>query len=191
VWSAPDLAKARSLIAASRTRGERITIWTQPIVGINFAPAGRYITALLRQLGYHARLRVFPASDSLMFPDIQDSRTAPSAFMTLAAGGYAMPSQYIGGMSCESFVTDSVSNANQVEFCDPRFDAMYNRAFAAEGSNPPAAATLWAQADRRLADQAPVVAMVNPYTTDFVSRRVGDYQYNPELGVLIDQLWVR
>jgi hypothetical protein len=32
-----------------------------------------------------------------------------------------------------------------------------------------------------------------PNTTDFVSRRAGNYQYSPELGglVLIDQLWVR
>lgn len=39
-------------------------------------------------------------------------------------------------------------------------------------------------------DQAPVVPLVTPSITDFVSRRVGDYQYNPQLGVLIDQLWV-
>jgi peptide/nickel transport system substrate-binding protein len=26
---------------------------------------------------------------------------------------------------------------------------------------------------------------------DFVSRRVGNYQYNPQWGALLDQLWVR
>jgi YVTN family beta-propeller protein len=191
VWSAPDLVRARALIATSGTRGKPITIWTQPIIGINFTPAGRYLVALLRQLGYRARLRVFAASDPRMFEDIADSRTAPGAFMTFAVGGYAMPSQYISGMSCQNFVPDSASNANQVEFCDPQFDALYSRAFAAEGSNPPAAASLWTQADRRLTDDAPFVALVNPDTTDFVSRRVGDYQYNPEFGVLLDQLWVR
>ena len=36
-----------------------------------------------------------------------------------------------------------------------------------------------------------LVDLVNPFTTDFVSRRVGDYQYNAALGVLLDQLWVR
>jgi hypothetical protein len=25
----------------------------------------------------------------------------------------------------------------------------------------------------------------------FVSKRVGNYQYNPQFGVLIDQVWVR
>jgi hypothetical protein len=35
------------------------------------------------------------------------------------------------------------------------------------------------------------VNLVTPSITDFVSRRVGNYQYNPQLGVLLDQLWVR
>jgi len=35
------------------------------------------------------------------------------------------------------------------------------------------------------------VQLVTPSTTDFVSRRVGNYQYNPQQGVLIDQPWVR
>ena len=26
--------------------------------------------------------------------------------------------------------------------------------------------------------------------TDLVSHRVGNYEYNPQLGVLLDQLWV-
>jgi hypothetical protein len=33
--------------------------------------------------------------------------------------------------------------------------------------------------------------MSNQIATDFVSARVGNYQYHPQLGVLLDQLWVR
>jgi hypothetical protein len=33
--------------------------------------------------------------------------------------------------------------------------------------------------------------MVNPRVLDIVSERVGGYQYNPQWGVLIDQLLVR
>jgi hypothetical protein len=40
-------------------------------------------------------------------------------------------------------------------------------------------------------DQAPSVNLVTPSITDFVSHRAGDYQYSPQSGVLIDQLWVR
>jgi hypothetical protein len=31
---------------------------------------------------------------------------------------------------------------------------------------------------------------VTPSINDFVSDRVGNYTWNPEFGVLIDQLWV-
>jgi DNA-binding SARP family transcriptional activator len=76
------------------------------------------------------------------------------------------------------------------EFCDPRFDTMVRRALAAEAGGSPSA-RLWATADHELADQAPDVYLVNPSTTDFVSSRAGNYQYNPWIGILIDQLWVR
>ena len=33
--------------------------------------------------------------------------------------------------------------------------------------------------------------MYNVKVTDFVSRRVGNYQYNPQWGALLDQMWVK
>lgn len=64
-------------------------------------------------------------------------------------------------------------------------------ALAAEAAKSPTAPAIWAEADREFTDQAPVVSFVNPSEWDFVSHRAGNYQYNPQLGVLIDQLWVR
>ena len=61
-------------------------------------------------------------------------------------------------------------------------------AFASEQAKSPTATQLWARADREITDQAPFVSFVTPSINDFVSRRVGNYQYNPEFGVLIDQL---
>ena len=75
-------------------------------------------------------------------------------------------------------------------FCDRQFDATVRSALGAESDKSPTAASLWAKADRLFTDQAPVVPMVTPSITDFVSHRVGDYQFNPQVGVLIDQLWV-
>jgi peptide/nickel transport system substrate-binding protein len=65
-----------------------------------------------------------------------------------------------------------------------------SEAFAAEGTNSPTYAQLWAKADRQITDQAPFVSFVTPSINDFVSRRVGNYTYNAEYGVLIDQLWL-
>jgi hypothetical protein len=44
--------------------------------------------------------------------------------------------------------------------------------------------------DSQIVDQAPWLPLVNPKVVDVLSKRVGNYQYNPS-GVLIDQLWVR
>jgi hypothetical protein len=39
--------------------------------------------------------------------------------------------------------------------------------------------------------QAPWIALDNLRVSDFVSRRVGNYQYNPQWTALLDQLWVK
>jgi hypothetical protein len=65
------------------------------------------------------------------------------------------------------------------------------RALDLQASDPDAAASLWARIDHDLTDHAPWLCMVNPRVLDIVSERVGGYQYNPQWGVLIDQLWVR
>jgi peptide/nickel transport system substrate-binding protein len=60
----------------------------------------------------------------------------------------------------------------------------------AQATDPEAARGLWERIDRQIVDQAPWVPLVNPKVVDVLSKRVGNYQYNP-YGVLIDQLWVR
>ena len=44
---------------------------------------------------------------------------------------------------------------------------------------------------RDLVDLAPWVPVFTPSHASIVSKRVGNYQYNPEWGILLDQLWVR
>lgn len=53
------------------------------------------------------------------------------------------------------------------------------------------AGALWSRIDREIVDQAPIVPLVNPKQVSFLSERVGNYQYSPQSGVLLDQLWVR
>ena len=38
--------------------------------------------------------------------------------------------------------------------------------------------------------QAPAVPLLVPEGIDLVSRRVGNYQHNPQWGVILSQLWV-
>ena len=94
-------------------------------------------------------------------------------------------------LSCSSFIPRSVGNNNRAEFCNHRIDAEIARASALQTTDPYAASKLWRKIDRDVVDQAPWVFLQNPQHVDFVSRRVGNYQYNPQWGALLDQLWVR
>lgn len=192
-WHAPDLARARALIAASGTEGDAITLWSQPnpVYIADYTPVGRYLVSLLDRLGYRAKLKTVTGSNNSYNP--LDSRQKVQAGLGVYFGLYPAASEFLGPRwtSCHSFRPDSPANPNVTEFCDPRFDATVRSALAAESANSPNATKLWAKADRQYTDQAPFVELVTPSTTDFVSRRVGDYQYNPVQGALIDQLWVR
>ena len=58
-------------------------------------------------------------------------------------------------------------------------------------SDPGSAARVWARVDHEITDLAPWVPFISLRFADFTSARVGDYQYNPKSGILLDQLWVR
>jgi ABC-type transport system substrate-binding protein len=76
-------------------------------------------------------------------------------------------------------------------FCDERIDARITRSLALQAVDPDAAAPLWAGLERDIVDLAPWVPLFTPSHAHLVSERVGNYQFNPELRVLFDQLWVR
>ena len=79
----------------------------------------------------------------------------------------------------------------QAEFCDHSIDAQMAQAAALQTLDPPAATLLWQQIEGEILAQAPIVPTSNARNVDFVAKRVGNYQYNPQWGVLLDQLWIR
>jgi len=191
-WSAPDLAAAERLIAASHTRGTTITLWDFGITGPGDpAGVGRYIVSLLDRLGYHARLRN-RINDLAAGQQFADSRTKAQIALGNYLPSYPAASEYINwALSCRNFLSDSAANPNVTEFCDPQLDGQIHQALAAEEARSPAAPGIWAQADRTVTNQAPQVPLVVLGITDVVSHRVGNYQFGPMWGVFLDQLWVK
>jgi peptide/nickel transport system substrate-binding protein len=76
-------------------------------------------------------------------------------------------------------------------FCDPRIDVMIDRASRLQLEDPAAAGVLWAEIDRAIVDQAPYLWLFNQISVEFVSERVGNYQWSPQWSGLLNQLWVR
>jgi YVTN family beta-propeller protein len=188
VWHAPDLALADRLIAASQTRGTRITIYDGGTAQADDNPAGQYLASVFDRLGYPTRW-VSGIEAQWRFADSRDKQ---QALLTVVLPSYPSASQMIQPeLSCDQFVPDSPGNGNYSELCNRRLDGLIAQALAAEGQNSPAATQLWAQADRLATDQASHVWLVNPGWLDFVSDRAGNYQYNWQYGPLLDQLWVR
>jgi YVTN family beta-propeller protein len=178
-WKAPDLAKARALVAASSTKGEKVVVWTFPY----FGNEGRYFVSLLRRLGYRAQLKEI-SDGGRYFPALERTPSVQAGF-----GGW-----FGEVVAADTFETLKCHFAdNWARFCDPRLDAQVRRLALEEASDPTAGAALAAKIDREIVDQAPWVPLFTPRFADFVSSRVGNYQANTYASstVLLDQLWVR
>ena len=177
-WTTPDLERARRLIAASGTAGERVVVRMPPFR----RAVGRYFTALLNRLGLRATLRV-SADEGAAAIGATDARAQTGAVGW--APDYLAASTFIQtNFAC----APARSAQNRSHLCDPTLDRMIDRAIA----TPPAdAAAAWAAADRRLTDLAAAVPMTNRRAVVLVSKRVGNVKHHAQWSTLLDQLWVR
>jgi YVTN family beta-propeller protein len=192
-WTAPDPAKATRLVAASRTAGAPVTLWVPRFAGIRL---GRYLQGLLESLGYHVHLRssfggektpdpffvYFTAAGALTH---RGARTSPQIVYGGWIADYPAASNFIQPLfSCRL-------EQNFGQFCDRAFERRIGRAVKLEQTDPSGANRLWAELDREITDKALWVPLFNTYGADLVSKRVRNYQYNPQRGALLSQLWVR
>ena len=94
-------------------------------------------------------------------------------------------------LGCGSIHPGSDASPNIAAFCDQAIQAKMTQASNMQLTNLAGANELWAQVDHEVTDQAPWVDLYNPKQIDFLSKRVGNYQWNPQWYILIDQLWVQ
>ena len=184
-WTAPDLARAKALVARSRTSGMKVTVWAwSEAKGFN-----RVAVKVLRSLGY--RVAVKPVVGDRYWGVVGDSRNRAQIGFDGLALGYPDPASILQHFSCAAFLPGNPYNENGTEFCDHGIDRQMRRAQAEQLSDPTGSRALWQRVDRQLTDASPWVPLVVTKDVNFLSKRVGNYQYSPEMGMLIDQLWVR
>jgi peptide/nickel transport system substrate-binding protein len=181
-WTAPDLDRARRLIAASGTRAQLVTVWGPP----RFAPVVRYAGQVLRRLGYVVQVRIKPLA--AYYPYIHDTRHHAQVGFFNWIVDFPTSSGFFEPWSCTDLVVGSATNVNPSRFCDPALDADATAALAARGAD---ANARWAALDRKLLEPAPLVPLFSRPTLMLVSDRVGNAQLHQTLGPLLDQFWVR
>jgi ABC-type transport system substrate-binding protein len=181
-WIAPDLARARRLIAESGRAGATVVVeipkeWRRQ--------GGDYFVSLLRDLGFRARLHAVGIGEYFANTFRPDSR-AQMGFLGWGAD-YMSASTFIEPVfGCATRADPHGTNASHL--CSPRLTAAIRRA---QSSAPEDAAAAWAAADRRVVDLAPAVPYLNARTTVFVSKRVGNVTPHPQWTTLLDRMWVR
>jgi YVTN family beta-propeller protein len=182
IWSAPDFARARRLAERSHTLGEHVVIAIQ--AGSQADPGvAEYAARVLRRLGYRASTHVEEDSFGAIF----DPHGAVDAMRLGWLQDYASPANFIEPLfTCRA---NEEGGANVSQFCDRHVDALISSARATKGAS--ATGEAWARIDRLLVDEAPAVPLYAVREADFVSKRVGNYIFNPQFGVLLDQMWVR
>jgi YVTN family beta-propeller protein len=175
-WKAPDIARARRLIAASGAKGSSVGVWTTSY----FRGEGLYLVRLLRRLGFRPRLHDVPE----LARYFQELFATPGAQAGLAAWfGAPHAHDILSLFTCRS------STQNPSHFCDPRIDADVAR--LAKQVPSPESTRLAARIDHAIVDRAPIVPLYTPRLPDLTSARVGNYQASPFGYPLFDQMWVR
>ena len=186
-----DPARAQRLVRSAGAAGARVTVW----VPSPLTQRGRYMASVLDSIGLRARVKAVPAARNVSryFQQVGDSRLKAQTGFGAWGADYPSAAGFLPPLlSCAAFVAASPEqNANLAEFCDHSLDEEMVRATALQAQDPPAATLLWQRIERQILAQAPVVPTNNRRNVDYVSKRVGNYQYHPQWGALLDQLWVR
>ena len=181
--------EARRLVVQSGKQGQRVVVWTPTPA----AEVGRYAKALLTQLGFSASLKVVGGGPGAYFPTVGDSRRRVQIGFSGWAQDFPSPAGFLLPLfSCTGFVpANGLANTNFAGFCDPGVERRLKAAHTLEVENPAAAIAAWQVAERAILDRAPIVPLYNSRNVDLVSSRLGNYQYNPQFGLLLDQAWVK
>jgi peptide/nickel transport system substrate-binding protein len=166
----------------------RVTVWSDSLPGDPVIAA--FTVSVLRDLGYRASLRL--ASHAAVERATNNSRRRTQATVGEWFADYPSASDFLDlFFRCSAArLDDPAATRNGSFFCDPAADRLMTFADREQPTDPQRAAATWAKADRVVTFAAPWIILANLNNVDFLSSRVTNYQYNPFLGVMLDQLQI-
>jgi YVTN family beta-propeller protein len=179
-YHGPDIARARQLVADSRTRGERIDVWGATDEFVIPRQVTAYVADVLRSLGYRVRIhlaRIGSITEAARKQhqmstdgDWLPAYPAPSAYLP---GFFACKGGYTNGYVCNRHLDEQMSRALSLQFLDTR-----------------KAAALWTRVDHQITDDAYWVPTVTDKPIDLTSKRLRNYEFHPVWGFIADQAWL-
>ena len=187
-WSAPDLEKAKKLVEESGTKGQKVTIIAEDTaVSKSF---GVYLQSVLKDIGYDADVK--PISPNIQFTYIQNTNNKVQMSISQWYQDYPAASDFLNILyGCDSFKEGSDSSINMAGFCDKDIDAKMKSALATAVTDPDGANKMWTEIDKAVTDKAPMVPLFTPKHVDFVSKNLGNFQFNSEFYWMVTQSWVK
>ena len=189
-WTAPDIAKAKQLVQQSGTAGMKVVV--NSATDETSKALALQMVSDLNKIGYKASTQLL--TGSIQYAFVQNSNNNKKWQVAWSAWyqDYPVPSDFLNVLlGCGSIHPGSDASPNIAAFCDQAIQAKMTQASSMQLTNLAGANDLWAQVDHEVTDQAPWVDLFNPKQIDFLSKRVGNYQWNPQWYILIDQLWVQ
>jgi peptide/nickel transport system substrate-binding protein len=187
-WSAPDMEKAKQLVEESGTKGAKVSIVVEDKTVAK--SIGVYLQSVMKDLGYDAELK--PISANIQFTYIQNTNNKVQMSVTQWYQDYPAASDFLNILfGCSSFTEGSDSSINIAGFCDKDIDAKMQAALAQGVTDPDGANKEWAAIDKLVTDNAAAAALFTPKHLDFVSKRLGNFQFNSQFYFMVTQAWVQ
>lgn len=187
-WSAPDMEKAKQLVEESGTKGQKVTIIAEDRAVSK--SIGVYLQSVLNELGYQAEVK--PISANIQFTYIQNTNNKVQMSITQWYQDYPAASDFLYVLfGCESFHEGSDSSVNISGFCDKEINDKMKKALELGVEDQAAANKMWAEIDKAVTDKAPATGLFTPKHLDFVSKRVGNFQFNSQYYWMVTQSWVQ
>ncbi len=187
-WSSPDLEKAKALVEDSGTKGQKVTIIAED--NAVSKSIGTYLQSVLTEIGYDADVK--PIATNIQFTYIQNTNNNVQISITQWYQDYPAASDFLNILfGCASFTPGSDSSINIAGFCDQDIQARMDEAMLLGVTDPQAANAMWAEIDRAVTDAAPMAALFTPKRIDFVSKRIGNFQFNAQFYWMVTQSWVQ
>jgi peptide/nickel transport system substrate-binding protein len=185
VWTAPDMARARALVARSRYKGTAVKVWAEQADPQR--QVALYFVGLLNELGFKASLKTL--SSSAFYGYIDNSSHNVQMDLSGWTASYPEGGNFmVTNFSCAAFIPNDPGSYNLGHYCDHGVDQQMRQAQRLELGDPAAANALWARIDREITDAAPFVIMFNPKNIVVSSSRVARTVYS-YAGYSLWHLW--